>query len=137
ELIVIHLDRFFLCFLRAVNRELEHVAFVQLQRRLYWPRSNCRTLGIEQNSDWPPRLVAEFADLRNNFGDPIARRMAHVQAKDIRAARNQLANRFRFFGSWSEGADDLCLPHSVTASSLRSRNAKQKKAARRRRRAAH
>jgi hypothetical protein len=37
--------------------------------------------------------------------------VTHVYPKDVSSARNQLPDRFGFFRSWAERADDFCLPH--------------------------
>src|SRR5215471_3599967 len=111
KLIVIYRDRILFRWLGAANCELEDVTLLQDQLRFDRPRSNRRTLGIEQNADRSSEFVRDFADSRDNCPDPFRLRVTHIQSKHICAMRDQLPNDLWFLRCRAECADDFGLPH--------------------------
>ena len=91
ESVIVNIDSIAFLALRAVHRELQEVAHVQMEIHREVVGANRRALRVEQNRNWPIRRLGECPDARYSRAHRFTGGRAHIDPENIRAALDQLA----------------------------------------------
>ena len=115
KILVIHVHRMLLQIAFAADGEGEFLAGLQIERHAEVAGADGRALRVHHDADELPARGGGGADVLDDAAHPIVRRVRHVEAEDVDAGVNELADHFRRIRGRTERGNDF---RSANVSSL-------------------
>ncbi len=108
EILVIHVHGMLFEVAFAADREGEFLAGLQIQRHAQVAGADGRSLGVHEDAHVARPFEGLGPDRGMDAAHPVVRGVGHVQAEDVDARVNQLADHFRRIRGGAQGRYDFC-----------------------------
>lgn len=111
EVGVIDVHGFFFFALGAFDGQFEDVTGFELERQRQVAGANGGALGVEHDRAGPTGLLGGGTDAGDDGAGPVVSGVAHVEAEDIHAGRDEFFQHVGRFGARPDGADNFGASH--------------------------